>query len=89
MIGQDRLETLFDHVGKVEENDSFEAALRKVKTGIMGQTKQAVSRLKLFTKIGQGKKKLRKTSQMYKIYHVNIRGLKSKMVSLQLILDDV
>ena len=26
MIGQDRLEMLLDHVGKVEENDSFQAA---------------------------------------------------------------
>ena len=44
MIGQDRLEMLLDHVGKVEENDSFQAALRKVETGKMGQTNQAVSR---------------------------------------------
>ena len=46
MIGQDRLEMLLDHVGKVEENDSFQAALRKVETGKMGQTNQAVSRQK-------------------------------------------
>ena len=56
IIGQDALETLWDHVGKVEEDDSFKVALRKVETGITGQTNQAVSRHKLFTKMGQGEK---------------------------------
>ena len=46
MIGQYTLEIMSDHVGKVEENDSFQAALRKVETGKMGQTNQAVSRQK-------------------------------------------
>ena len=46
MIGEDTLETLWDHFGKVEENDNFGAALRKVETGKMGQTNQAVSRQK-------------------------------------------
>ena len=56
MIGQDALETFWDHVGKVEEDDSFEVALRKVEKGITGQTNQAVSRHKLFTKMDQDEK---------------------------------
>ena len=56
MIGQKFLKMLWSYVGKVVEEDSFEAALRKVEAGITGQTNQAVSRHKLFTKMGQGDK---------------------------------
>ena len=56
MIGQEALETLWDHIGKVEDDDSFEVALRKVEMGISSQTNQAVSRHKLFTKMAQGEK---------------------------------
>ena len=52
MIGQDELETLWVHVGRVDEEDSFKVVLRKVEDGITGQTNQAVSRHKLFTKMG-------------------------------------
>ena len=31
MINQDELETFWDHVGRVEKDDTFEATLRKVK----------------------------------------------------------
>ena len=47
---------MWDHIGKEEDNDSFEVALRKVEMGISSQTNQAVSRHKLFTKMGQGEK---------------------------------
>ena len=56
MVGQDDLEMLWMHVGKVNDEDSFDAALRKVEEGITGQTNQAVSRHKLFTKMEQGDK---------------------------------
>jgi len=56
MIGQAALETLWDHVGEVEEDDSFEAALRKVEMGLMGGPNQAISSQKLFTKRAQGEK---------------------------------
>ena len=49
MIGQDGLESLWDHVGKVRAEDNFEAAIKKVEDGIKGQTNQAVCRHKLFT----------------------------------------
>ena len=56
MIGQDGLESLWDHVGKVQAEDNFEVAIKKVEDGITGQTNQAVCRHKLFTKLPQGDK---------------------------------
>ena len=56
MVGQKELETLWDHVGNVNDGDSFEEALRKIEVGITGQTNQAISRHKLFTRMGQGEK---------------------------------
>ena len=56
MIGQKDLETLWNHVGDVADEDNFEEALRKVEAGITGQTNQAISRHKLFTKMDQGEK---------------------------------
>jgi hypothetical protein len=56
MIGQEDLETLWRHVGDVADEDNFEEALRKVEAGITGQTNQAISRHKLFTKMEQGEK---------------------------------
>ena len=37
MIGQDGLESLWDHFGKVQEGDNFEQALTKVEDGIKAQ----------------------------------------------------
>ena len=56
MFGQKDMETLWKHVGKVTDEDNFEAALKKIEEGITGQTNQAVSRHKLFTKMNQGDK---------------------------------
>ena len=56
MVGQKELETLWDHVRNVNDEDSFEEALRKIEVGITGQTNQAISRHKLFTNMDQGEK---------------------------------
>ena len=45
---------LFDYVGKVEDGDTYTAAIAKVKTAITGQTNQAVMKYKLFTGMPQG-----------------------------------
>ena len=54
MFGQKDIETLWKHVGKVTDEDNFEAALRKIEEGTTGQMNQAVSRHKLFMKMNQG-----------------------------------
>ena len=56
MKGHEKLESLWDHVGRVCENDSFKTTLKKVEDGIKKQTNQAVSRHKLFTKLPQEEK---------------------------------
>ena len=56
MIGHDQLESLWDHVGKVLEEDSFDTAIKKIEDGIKLQTNQAVCRHKLFMKLPQGRK---------------------------------
>ena len=38
MVGQDDVEMLWKHVGKVADEDSFETALKKIEEGITGQT---------------------------------------------------
>ena len=58
MIGQDVLELLWEHAGKVQDRDTFEQAIKKVQEGITGQTHKAVCRYKLYTKLPQGEKQL-------------------------------
>ena len=50
MVGQKDLKMLWNHVGGVADGDSFEEALKKIEAGITGQTNQAISRHKLFTR---------------------------------------
>ena len=45
---------MFDYMGKVTDEDTYEAAIDKVRTSITGQTNQAVMMFKLFTRMGQG-----------------------------------
>ena len=53
MLGGDEMEKLFDHVGKVQEEDTFQKALNKVQNGIKGLTNQATARYKLFQEMPQ------------------------------------
>ena len=53
MLGGDEMEKLFDHVGKVLEDDTFKQALDKVEVGIKGLTNQATARYKLFQEMPQ------------------------------------
>ena len=62
MVGQKDLKMLWNHVGGVADGDSFEEALKKIEEGITGQTNQAISRHKLFTKMEQGEKDCRMVS---------------------------
>ena len=49
-----------DTVNKVEavDADTFEQAIEKIRQGIVGKTNQAMSRLKLFQQMGQGRRSL-------------------------------
>ena len=50
LVGGEEVKNLYDHVGHVVEEDSFDEALEKIKTGIKRQTNQATARFKLFNK---------------------------------------
>ena len=45
--GGEEMKVLFEHVGKVEEGDTFEGALEKTEKGVMKQTNQSAARFKL------------------------------------------
>ena len=45
---------LFEHIGKVAEEDNFDQAVEKIKSGLQSQMNQAVLRHKLFTGFHQG-----------------------------------
>ena len=47
LIGGKEIDSLFKHVGKVVQGDSYEQALDKVKEGISKQTNQSMARFKL------------------------------------------
>ena len=44
---------LFDYVGKVEDWDTFEGAVKKIKDAMVKQTNQAMINYKLFTRMAQ------------------------------------
>ena len=46
-----------DMVEEVVNADTFEQAIEKIRNGIIGKTNQAMSRLRLFQQMGQGKKR--------------------------------
>ena len=66
MIGQDGLESLWDHIGKVQDGDTFEEALTELEEGINAHTNQAVCHHKLFTKLPQGDKQ-------FSIWYLTVR----------------
>jgi hypothetical protein len=45
---------LFEYIGKVLENDTYDGAVQKVEEAITGQTNQAVMKYRLFTGMAQG-----------------------------------
>ena len=53
LVGGDAMKSLFDHVGSVEEDDTFDTAINKITNGIK-QTNQATARFKLFQQMPQG-----------------------------------
>ena len=52
-FGGDEMERLFEHVGKVEEGDTYTTAMKKVEEGIKKLTNQATARFKLFQEMPQ------------------------------------
>ena len=54
LMGGEEMKMLFEHVGKVEEKDTFEGALEKIETGIKKQTNQSAARFKLMQQYPQG-----------------------------------
>ena len=54
LVGGKDMCVLYEHVGVVVDEDTFDAAITKIEAGIKGQTNQATARFKLFTKMPQG-----------------------------------
>ena len=54
LIGGPQMVKLFDHVGMVLEDDSYDEAIKKIENGIKSQTNQATARFKLFREMAQG-----------------------------------
>ena len=54
LMGGEEMKMLFEHVGKVEEDDTFADALTKIESGIKKQTNQSTARFKLFQQSPQG-----------------------------------
>ena len=47
LIGGREIDSLYKHVGKVEEGNSYEQAIQKIRTGITDQNNQCMARYKL------------------------------------------
>ena len=54
LVGGDEVRTLFDHVGMVGPEDTWDEALQKITNGIKQQTNQAAARFKLMQRMPQG-----------------------------------
>ena len=54
LVGGDEVRTLFDHVGMVGPEDTWEETLQKISYGIKQQTNQAAARFMLMQKMQQG-----------------------------------
>ena len=54
LIGGPEVKTLYTHVGKITDTDSWEETTGKISRGIRGQTNQASARFKLMQKLPQG-----------------------------------
>ena len=60
--GGDDMQSLFDHVGKVTEADSFDGAVTKIENALRGRTNKVVQRNMLLTRYPQGSKSFEKWS---------------------------
>ena len=56
------MKTLFKHVGKVLDTDSYAQSVKKVKDGLIARTNKVVQRNKLFSNFSQGSKSFEKWS---------------------------
>ena len=54
--GGDDMQSLFDHVGKVTDSDSFDQAVAKIENALKGRTNSVVQRNMLLTRYPQGSK---------------------------------
>ena len=54
LVGKDEMKSLFDHVGSVKGNNTFDGAIKKIADGIKLQTNQTTARFKLFQQMPQG-----------------------------------
>ena len=54
LVGGKDMCVLYEHVGVVVDEDTFDAAITKIEAGIKGQTNQATARFNVFTKMPQG-----------------------------------
>ena len=61
--GGDDMKSLFEYVGKVEEGDTFEDAIMKIREGLQKRTNKVVQRNMLLTDYPQGSKSFEKWSQ--------------------------
>ena len=57
------MKNLFQHVGKVQEADTYADTIKKIKDGLIGRTNQAVQRNMLISNFPQGSKTFEKWSQ--------------------------
>ena len=56
LIGGKEIDSLFKHVGKVVQEDSYDQVINKVKEGMAQQTNQSMARFKLMQEMSQGGK---------------------------------
>ena len=61
--GGDDMKNLFEYVGKVEDEDSFDEAVEKIRKGLQKRTNKVVQRNMLFTDFPQGGKSFERWSQ--------------------------
>ena len=61
--GGDDMKSLFEYVGKVQDDDTFEVSITKIREGLQKRTNKVVQRNMLFTDYPQGSKSFEKWSQ--------------------------
>ena len=61
--GGDDMKSLFEFVGKIEDGDTFDQTIEKIRQGLRKRTNKVVQRNMLFTHFSQGTKSFEKWSQ--------------------------
>ena len=64
MLGGEEMNKLFQHVGKVLDEDTYIGAMDKVEQGIQQLTNQATARFKLFQEMQQDGRGFREWAQL-------------------------